>query len=629
MKLKDLGIIRAGAAAPKVHLADPWNNAKEIIRLIRQAEEEAIELLLFPELSTTGLSCGELFLQDQLIQASNQALQEIAQASAGSQMVIIVGAPIKQDHRLFSAAAVIQSGQILAFIAKARPTPAGALAQTGWFSPGREAQDILWHDCLIPFGSDIVLGDDTGLRLSLQITSHQADIFAPPGAQIVLNMTSAPATASAISDALALDDAFSQLYQTGHVSAAPAPSDSTSDVVFSGRVMVADRGDILSYRRSLGESVLSYAELDYDHIQKVRRTTRLAGPDSAARLVTFDRDSKPRELTIDYPGHPFIPTNHRAEYLAEVLRLQAIGLAHRLQKTGLSRSHIGVSGGLDSSWALIVVVEAYRLAGLPPEHIRGITLPGFGTSEETKANAYALAQALGLELREIDIQASVLQHFKDIGHDPADTKLVYENAQARERTQILMDLANKEHGLVIGTGDLSEIALGWSTYNGDHISMYSVNCSVPKTLLRALMKWYADQAAQPELTEVLYRILQTPISPELLPPDATGAIAQKTEDIIGDYSLNDFFLYHVIKYGDQPEKIIYLAGLAFGGHYSRPELKDQLANFYRRLISNQFKRNAAPDGPQVLDIGLSSYQFRLVSDAGYGLWLRQIEQMED
>lgn len=629
MKLKDLGIIRAGAAAVTVHLADPMKNAIEIIRQIKQAEEHAIELLIFPELSTTGLSCGELFRQDRLIAASHQALRDIAQATAGSEMLVIVGAPVKQHDRLFSAAAVIQSGQILAFIAKPNPAPSGALAQTGWFSPGREAQDILWQDRLIPFGSDIVLADDTGLRLSLQITSYEAELSPPRGSQIVLNMSSAPAIARPAGDETAQTDDFSRLYHIGYISASPAPSDSTSDVIFSGRALVADRGRVLSRERSLGGSVLAYGELDYDHIQKERRAQPLAEPTNPSRVVTFARDNKSRALTLDYPGHPFIPQHNRSQYLSQVLELQAIGLAHRLAKTGLSRSHIGISGGLDSSWALIVVVEAYRLAGLPLDHIMGITLPSFGTTEETKANAYALMQALGLELREIDIQASVLQHFKDIGHDPADTKLVYENAQARERTQILMDLANKEHGLVIGTGDLSEIALGWSTYNGDHMSMYAVNCSVPKTLLRTLMKWYADQASNRELTEVLYRILQTPISPELLPPDASGAIQQKTEDIIGDYSLNDFFLYHVVKYGDEPEKIIQLAGRAFGDHYSRAELKDHLANFYRRLITNQFKRNAAPDGPQVLDTGLSSYHFRLVSDAGYGLWLRHIEQMED
>lgn len=638
MQLQDYGYVRVATAVPQVYLADPVANAAEIIRLYEQAKLSQVEVLVFPELTTTGYSCGELFNQDLLLNASNHALEEIAAATADSAMLVVVGAPFVLNNRLFNVAVVMQQGEILAIVPKSHLPNTREFYEARWFSRAEEINDsfVCWHGRQVPIDENILLVDQASdLKIAIEICEDMWVPNAPSirhaqrGANLILNLSSSPETVgkSALRRRLVQGHSINQIVAYAYASS--SHTDSTSDVIFSGHCLIAEKGDILYEDRFMQHGQLGWADIDYDGLQLERlRSHSFAHVNADYRLIGFSRDDDSRTLSRKVEPFPFLPTQEIDSYYQDVLMLQALGLSQRLIKTGIRNSHIGLSGGLDSTWALIVIKTAHEMAGLPLEHIKAIIMPGFGTTDDTKQQAKDLAQAIGIPLREIDITKSVLQHFEDIGHDPADTKLVYENAQARERTQILMDLSNKEHGLVVGTGDLSENALGWSTYNGDHMSMYSVNASLPKSLIRAITKWYADRSDD-QLKQVLYDILQTPISPELLPPDSSGQIAQKTEDIIGDYALNDFFLYHVVASGYQPFKIVKLAELAFDEVYSRAELIEGLKNFYRRFITNQFKRNAAPDAPKITSIGLGGRSdFKLVSDARYDLWLKQLEEME-
>ena len=638
MKLQDYGYLRVGTAVPEVTIADPVANAQELLRLYELAKDKQIEVLVFPELTTTGYSCGELVNQDFLLKQSNQALLDIAHGTADSAMLVVVGAPLVMNNRLFNVAAVLHRGEILCFVPKSHLPNTKEFYEARWFSTAEQVNDVTVNlgGKEIPIHEDILICDrQSDLKIAIEICEDMWVPHAPSirhaqrGANLILNLSSSPEVVGKTLERRLLVASHSNNQIVAYAYASSGHTESTSDVIFSGHCLIAEDGQILYEDRFMEQGPIGYADIDYDKLQLERLRSYSFSHDRGAYIsVEFERDQAERKLQRHYSTHPFLPDTYHDAYYQDILTLQAIGLAQRLKKTGIKKSHLGISGGLDSTWALLVALRAHEIANLPKENICGISMPGFGTSPTTRTNASELMMALELPLREIDIQKSVLQHFEDIGHDPADTKVVYENAQARERTQILMDLANKEHGLVVGTGDLSEIALGWSTYNGDHMSMYSVNCSVPKTLIRGLMRWYGDQSDD-RLKNVLYGILQTPISPELLPPDAKGAIVQKTEDIIGDYSLNDFFLYHVVGGGYEPRKIILLAENAFGASYTRSQLISHLKNFYRRFITSQFKRNAAPDGPKVTSIGLSGRgDFRLVSDAAYTLWTRQLEEME-
>lgn len=626
MNLQEYGYLRVAAAVPEIKLADPAANLEEIKRLISQAVEAQAEVLVFPELTTTGYSAGDLFHQSLLTRASDEAITDLVESTHDHSLVVILGAPCRLDNQLFSAAFVIQQGEIKAIIPK--QILSRQAYQARWFSPAPGSHQLIdFHGQSVPFGRSIQLvHSNSHVRLAIELGDSLA---CEANADVILQLSASPEIAGHF---VARRDHLR--YQSlsraqGYVYVSSSPTDSTSDVIYSGHAIIGELDEVLAEERLRLDSHLIWADIDIDRLRYAQLQAMTGSKAEQDLQLEFARDDNSRTIDRSFSAHPFIPQRDSDTYYEEILKLQAIGLSQRLNKIGVKNSHIGISGGLDSTWALIVVKTAYEMAGLPLDNIKGITMPGFGTTDDTKANAYELMEALGLKLREIDIQAVVLQHFEDIGHDPKDTQVVYENAQARERTQILMDLANKEQGIVIGTGDLSENALGWSTYNGDHMSMYSLNASLPKTLIRAILKWYADRCDD-RLKQVLYAILQTPISPELLPPDASGEIAQKTEDIIGDYSLNDFFLYHVITNGYEPKKIILLAELAFGEVYPREELIDSLKNFYRRFITNQFKRNTAPDAPQVTSIGLSARgDFKLVSDATFTLWLAQLEKMEE
>lgn len=626
MNLHEYGYLRVAAAIPEIKLADPASNLIEIKRLISQAIEAQAEVLVFPELTTTGYSAGDLFHQSLLTRASDEAIKELVESTQHHSLLVVLGAPYRFNDQLFSAAFVIQQGKIKAIIPK--QILSREAYQSRWFAPAPDTHHLInFYGQSVPFGRSIrLVHPDRQLRLAIELGDQS---HSEARADVILQLAASPEIAGRFISRRASLSYQALSRAQGYVYVSSSPTDSTSDVIYSGHAIIGELDEVLAEDRLSLDSHLIWADIDIDRIHHARLQAVTGITTDECHPVEFVRDDTFRTIDRSYSAHPFIPRRDSDTYYEEVLKLQAIGLSQRLNKIGIKNSHIGISGGLDSTWALIVVKTAYEMAGLSLDHIKGITMPGFGTTDDTKANAYELMEALSLKLREIDIQAVVRQHFEDIGHDPKDTQVVYENAQARERTQILMDLANKEQGIVIGTGDLSENTLGWSTYNGDHMSMYSLNASLPKTLIRAILKWYADQSNE-RLKQVLYAILQTPISPELLPPDSSGEIAQRTEDIIGDYSLNDFFLYHVITNGYVPKKIILLAELAFGEVYPKEELIDRLKNFYRRFITNQFKRNTAPDAPQITSIGLSARgDFKLVSDATFTLWLKQLEKMEE
>lgn len=638
MKLQEYGYVRVGTAVPEVWIADPTRNAQEMIKLIEQAQEQQIEVLLFPELATTGYSCGELFNQDLLLSKSNEALIALKKVSAGSRMLIVVGAPLVVSNRLFNIAAVIHGGSIKAFVPKSHMPNYREFYEFRWFSDAEEINEhmVLFDGELVPIDENILICDqDSELKLAIEICE---DLWVPNapsirhaqrGANLILNLSSSNEVMGKSIERRDLVAGRSDNQICGYIYTSSGHTESTTDLVFSGHCLIAEDGDILYENRFLEKGPLGFADIDYEKLQMERlRTNSFENIHSDYVFVYFKRDEAERTLKKTYEHHPFLPSAHKDELYDDVLRLQAIGLAQRMKRTGIEKSVIGVSGGLDSTWALIVIKKAHELLGLPTENILAVTMPGLGTSEKTLNNVRTLMNALNIPYQTIDIKESVLLHFRDIGHDPSNTKVVYENAQARERTQILMDIANKDGGLVVGTGDLSEIALGWATYNGDHMSMYSVNCSLPKTLIRDLMRNYADRNEE-ALKVALYDVLGTPVSPELLPPDAQGNLTQLTEDIVGDYAVNDFFLYQMVGFGFSPRKIIALATIAFAGRFDETELIGMLKNFYRRFITQQFKRNASPDGPKVTKISLSSRgDFKMPSDASYSLWTRELEQME-
>lgn len=638
MKLQEYGYVRVGTAVPQVWIADPTRNAEEMIELIEKAQALKIEVLLFPELATTGYSCGELFNQELLLSKSNEALVALKNVSAGHSMVIVVGAPLVVSNRLFNVAAVIHHGSIKAFVPKSHMPNYREFYEFRWFSDATEVNEhLVWFDGeQVPIDENILICDeDSELKMAIEICE---DLWVPNspsirhaqrGANLILNLSSSNEVIGKSIERRNLVAGRSDNQICGYVYCSSGHTESTTDLVFSGHCLIAEDGDILYEDRFLEKGPIGFADIDYEKLQMERlRTNSFENIHSDYVFVYFQRDDEPRTLKKQYVHHPFLPAAHKDTLYEDVLHLQAIGLAQRMKRTGIQKSVIGVSGGLDSTWALIVIKKAHELLALPTENIIAITMPGLGTSEKTLRNVSALMNALAIPYKTIDIKEAVYLHFRDIGHDPANTKVVYENAQARERTQILMDIANKDGGLVVGTGDLSEIALGWATYNGDHMSMYSVNCSLPKTLIRDLMKNYADRSS-PDLKEALYAVLGTPVSPELLPPDQAGNLTQLTEDIVGDYAVNDFFLYQIVGFGFPPKKIIALAKIAFADRFTEKELIEMLKNFYRRFITQQFKRNASPDGPKVTKISLSSRgDFKMPSDASYTLWTRELEQME-
>ena len=690
------GFYRFACVSPVLKVADTAYNTEEIIRSAKIAASNGAAFVVFPELCITGYTCGDLFHQELLLQNSTRSLLKIAEDLKACDSVVAVGLPLRIFGRLYNCAAFVQRGKVIAVTPKIHLPNQREFYEKRHFSSGR---DLLRGACGALAGNSAVVvtsfiegagevpitnfitvsgrasgglnctsnnpncascSDGSEVRIGVELCE---DLWtpAPPsgelalaGANVIVNLSASDALVGKRDYRRNLVMNQSARCMAAYVYASAGVHESTTDMVFSGHLMIAENGSMLAESKPFSrETEIVYADVDVERLNMQRLSEgSFQDFDSRsiiARAATLDSLHACDKLQYRYVSStPFVPgnTETRDTSCTDIFNIQCAGLAKRLEATRSKRAVIGLSGGLDSTLALLVVAETFKLLNRPAKEILALTMPGFGTTHRTRNNAVELAKLLGVELRTVDIQKACLQHFADIGHDPQKLDVTYENVQARERTQILMDIANSEGGIVIGTGDLSEIALGWSTYNADHMSMYAVNCDIPKTLVRHIVRWYADRSVQnlnqtgaelspsetgahletrekgAELAAVLRDILDTPVSPELLPADSNGQIAQKTESILGAYELHDFFLYHFAKYGASPEKLRYLAKYAFKGKHTDEEIDKALAIFIRRFFTQQFKRSCIPDGPKVGTISLSPRaDWRMPSDASASDWL--------
>ena len=617
-------ILRAAIAVPALKVADVTHNKNAILARIGEAHEAGATLLVTPELSLTGATCGDLFHADLLLDEAENALLELAEATPAD-MLVIVGSPLEIAGRLYNCAVVLCAGEIKAIIPQTHLTAAdrrifasgeeldGASIQIGEQNVPIDAAQLLVSADNTVVG--VTVGDDLFAPLSTDAE------LAVSGAEVIVSLAACNALIGRRSYRRDLVVTKSAQNKAAYLFASAGADESTADLIYSGHVLAAINGNLICENESYSASNhMMLCDLDLGTVRYDRRREH---------FVTDDMDETELEL-LHISRLPFIPDGKdaRIERCTEIFELQAAALARRLSITG-GKLTIGISGGLDSTLAVLVAVRAMELLKLPTTNITAVTMPCFGTTDHTLQSALALMDALGVTSRTVSIKNAVLQHFKDIGHDPSDFSVTYENAQARERTQVLMDIANQTGGIVLGTGDLSEMALGWCTYNGDHMSMYGVNCDVPKTLVRWIVTCIAETNRWPAASEVLMRVVDTPISPELLPPDAVGKIAQKTEDLVGPYALHDFFLYYAVRYQYTPGKIFDLAALAFDGIFDGATIKKWLTVFHRRFFNQQFKRNCVPDGIKVGSIGLSPRgDWQMPSDASSALWLAEIEAIE-
>ena len=647
--MKNYGFIRVAASSPKLKVADTSYNVEEIKSVIKEAGDKKVSVLVFPELSVTAYTCGDLFGQDILLKSAEEGVGEICRYSKDYDILIFVGTPVPVGQYLFNCAVVIQKGRILGIIPKTYIPNYDEFYEKRWFSSCRDysQKQISYCGCDdIPFGADILFQDDdmpefcVGAEICEDLWSPipPSSYGALSGATVIVNLSASNELVNKSAYRTELVAQQSARLISGYVFSSSGVFESTTDLVFGGHLIIAENGLILTEsKRFERDSVLAVTDIDLQKLSSMRRKN-LTFRDSMDktqvyyRRVLFKRDTERMDCILrKINPYPFVPSSSESidKRCSEIFNIQVAGLAKRLEHIGSRDVVIGVSGGLDSTLALLVTVKTFELLKFPMSNIHAITMPGFGTSSRTYNNTVNLCKALNTDFKEISIVKASLLHLKDIGHDPDDLDVTYENAQARERTQILMDIANKEGGIVVGTGDLSELALGWSTYNGDHMSMYAVNCSVPKTLVRYLVKWVAENQIGKEASSILFDILDTPVSPELLPADSKGRISQKTEDIIGPYELHDFFLYHMMRYDAPPDKVAYLAFNAFKGKYTKEEILKWMKYFYKRFFSMQFKRSCLPDGPKVGTVSLSPRgDWRMPSDASPAIWLKQIECIE-
>ena len=636
--MKD-GFISVACGTPKLRLADCHYNAEQTFTMMRQAEKAGAKVLVLPELGLTGYSCGDLFYQETLLRGAQEALSTVLEATRNLEVVTAVGLPVKVNNKLYNCAAVIQKGQILGLIPKTHLPNYGEFYEKRQFAAApEENQSVTLLGKSVPFGNHLVFrcADMPDLVLGFEICE---DMWAPcsPAVDLAAAGAIVVGNLSASNDLVGKDSYRRQLVTMqsakllcGYVYSSCGEGESTSDVVFGAHQMIAENGTMLAERRFDGGLLVS--EVDIQRLAYERRRTQMFDRAPAVWEVPFTLTVSPTKLTRYVAPMPFVPEDKsdRDERCREILLLASLGLKQRLEHTGAKTAVVGLSGGLDSTLAVLITGLAMKMLDRPMTDIIAVTMPCFGTTDRTKNNAVILAEKLGTTLKTVDISASVRSHFKDIGHDMEDHSVTFENGQARERTQVLMDIANKNSGLVIGTGDLSELALGWCTYNGDHMSMYAVNCTIPKTLVRHLVGYLARDNAEKdrELKDVLEDILDTPVSPELLPA-VQGQISQKTEDLVGPYELHDFFLYYMLRWGFSPAKIYRLAVYALGKQYSREVILKWLKTFYRRFFSQQFKRNCVPDGPKVGYVTLSPRgDWRMPSDASAALWLAELEGLK-
>ena len=639
--MKEYGFIRVGAIVNKLSLANPIENAKEIIKMIKEANEEEIAIVTTPELSLTGYTCGDLFSQGLLIDEAYNALKKILRETEKIDIISILGMPIKIDNQMFNCGVVINKGKILGIVPKTYIPNYSEFYEKRWFQSSNNliSSEISILNQIVPIGTNILFKDKDicfGIEIceDLWCINPPSNSHAIHGANIIFNLSSSNEVIGKYEYRKKLVSMQSSKTICSYIYASSGIMESTSDLLFSGASMIYENGSCLKENERFSlESNLIYADVDINKINNDRnKNSSYMGVvrDEKYRYINVNIKDTKKDLTRTYSKYPFVPKTEikKDERCKEIFTIQSSALARRLLTLGKPKCIIGISGGLDSTLAFLVIVEAFKKIGMDMKDIIGVTMPGFGTTGRTYNNACKFVHEYGATLKEIDIKAACLQHMKDIELDESDRSIAYENTQARERTQILMDIANKENGLVIGTGDLSELALGWCTYNGDHMSMYSVNTSIPKTLVRYLVKWVADTKEETK-KEVIYDILDTPISPELLPPDEAGNILQETEFSIGPYVLHDFFLYHFLRYGASPKKIYYLAKNTFKESFQDEVIIKWLKVFIKRFFTQQFKRNCVPDGVKVGTISLSPRgDLRMPSDASYAIWMKEVEELE-
>lgn len=635
------GFIKVAALTPKVTVADTQANRKEICRLMDEAEAKGAKILVFPELCITGYTCGDLFYQQVLLREAKKELLAIAKYTQRKDYLAFVGLPLEYNGKLYNVAAAVTQGKVLGLVPKTHIPNYNEFYERRHFAPGMKqpVPVALDEDTVVPMGTRVLFQcrQMPELKIGAEICE---DVWAPnppgvehalAGATLLVNLSASDETTGKDMYRKSLVTGQSGRLICGYVYCSAGDGESTQDVVYSGHNLIAENGTLLvESRRFCNESI--YTELDMVRLnEERRRMSTFMTSDESYINVEFSLKEEKTELTRFVDPAPFVPGNKadREKRCEEIFMIQAMGLKKRLEHTHAATAVVGISGGLDSTLALLVMVKAFDLIGKDHKDIVAVTMPGFGTTDRTYDNAVSLIKSLGATFREVSIVDSVRVHFKDIGQDEAVHDVTYENGQARERTQILMDIANKSGGMVIGTGDMSELALGWATYNGDHMSMYGVNASVPKTLVRHLVCYYADTCADETLQKVLYDVLDTPVSPELLPPE-DGKISQKTEDIVGPYELHDFFLYYILRFGCTPKKIYRLANYAFAGTYDTETIQKWLKTFYRRFFSQQFKRSCLPDGPKVGTVAVSPRgDLRMPSDASARIWMEELEHLDD
>ena len=631
------GFVKVAAATPDIRVADVEFNTQNIINAMEEAQKNGAKILVFPELCVTGYTCSDLFDHSVLLKASRKALLEIAENTNDKDMLVFVGAPLEVNGKLYNVAAAMNQGEIIGFTTKTFLPNYGEFYEMRQFTPGPQTvREITFEGKKIPFGPQILFQAE-GMEELVVAAEICEDVWSPvppsiqaalEGATVIVNCSASDETIGKDTYRRALISGQSARLISGYIYANAGEGESTTDLVFGGHNIIAENGTILKESSRYVNEII-YSEIDLQRIIGERRKNTTFQPLDEETLVRvpFTIEETKTFLTRTFPKKPFVPSDEqtRAQRCEEILTIQAMGLKKRLAHTNARTAVVGISGGLDSTLALLVTARAFDMLGRDKKDIIAVTMPCFGTTDRTYQNACEMSKKVGATLIEVPIADAVNIHFRDIGHDPEDHSVTYENCQARERTQVLMDIANKTWGMVIGTGDLSELALGWATYNGDHMSMYGVNASVPKTLVRHLVKYAADDTKDEALKNVLYDVLDTPVSPELLPPK-DGDIAQKTEDLVGPYELHDFFLDFMLRFGYEPSKIFRIACMTFDGEYDKETIFKWLETFCRRFFSQQFKRSCLPDGPKVGTVALSPRgDWRMPSDACVAVWMKDLE----
>lgn len=642
----DFGFVKVAAATPLVRVADCIYNTEQIESMMREASEKGVEIIAFPELAITAYTCLDLFGQQTLQEEAVNSLLNLIHGTQELYILTFVGIPLRAGDCLINATVAFQSGKILGVVPKTYLPNYKEFQEKRWFTSSHdlEVSSVMIGDYSYPMSPNLLFcnGDiRVGVEIceDLWMPSPPSSFLAMAGANILINPSASNELIGKHTYRRQLVSQQSARCVAGYVYSACGYGESTTDLVFAGSSLIAENGSILAEARRFSiEGQLIVSEIDINNLKhdRLQNVSFLDGlkdyKEKNVQFIPFDipDTAKTAGLTRKVEPHPFTPSgdtlNERCE---EIFQIQVAGLAKRMAHTHSRTAIIGISGGLDSTLALLVTVMTFDLLGISRKQVIGITMPGFGTTDRTYTNALNLMNSLGITSREISIREASLLHFRDIGHDPDNHDVTYENTQARERTQLLMDIANQENGMVIGTGDLSELALGWATYNGDHMSMYGVNTSIPKTLVKYLVKWVAGHKVDKESCVTLLDIVDTPISPELIPADANGNIKQKTEDLVGPYELHDFFIYHFLRFGARPSKIYWLAQQAFAGVYEKEVIKKWLHTFFRRFFQQQFKRSCLPDGPKVGSISLSPRgDWRMPSDAVATIWLKEIDELD-